>query len=120
MDLWRRMQSSSSLMTTSASTSGPSWPVASSSSSVSIFVFQSLVLLISFLLAVLPIAISGLSTLYNPFYNVYKAASSYDHGYGRSDYEEYDDEAYDKWDSGFRRRRRGPGKRSRVGIRTNI
>ena len=48
---------------------------------------------------------------------MYKAANSYDPpGYGRSDYDDYDDGyGFDhKWDSEFRRRRRGPGKRPRV------
>merc|ERR1712045_309430 len=69
---------------------------------------------ILFMLAI-PVIISILSSLYVPFYSVYKAASSYDHGYGRSDYDEYDDGyGFDnKWDSEFRRRRRGPGKRPR-------
>ena len=64
----------------------------------------------------IPVIISLLSSLYVPFYSVYKAASAYDNGYGRSDYDDYDEGyGYDKWDSdSFRRRRRGPSKRPRV------
>jgi len=67
-----------------------------------------------FMLAI-PVLISVLSTIYVPFYSIYKAASSYDApGYGRSDYDDWDsDYGYDKWDSEFKRRRRGPGKRPR-------
>ena len=56
-----------------------------------------------------------MSSVYVPFHSMYKAVSSYDnhYGYGRSDYDE-DYESYDKWDSEFRRRRRGPSKRPRV------
>ena len=56
-----------------------------------------------------------MSSVYVPFHTMYKAATSYDnhYGYGRSDYDE-DYESFDKWDSEFRRRRRGPGKRPRV------
>ena len=69
-----------------------------------------------FSLAAIPVLISVLSTIYVPFYSIYKAASSYDApGYGRSDYDDWDsDYGYDKWDSEFKRRRRGPGKRPRV------
>lgn len=70
----------------------------------------------------IPVIISILSSVYVPFYSIYKAASSYDNGYGRSDYDDYDDGyGFDsKWDSEFRRRRRGPGKRPRVRLLANL
>merc|ERR1711997_1315745 len=52
---------------------------------------------ILFMLAI-PVIISILSSLFVPFCSVYKAANAYDNGYGRSDYDDYDD-GYDKWDS---------------------
>ena len=66
-------------------------------------------------LSALPVIVSVLSSVYAPFHSMYKEATSYDshYGWGRSDYdEEYD--SFDKWDSEYRRRRRGPGKRPRV------
>ena len=53
--------------------------------------------------------------LFNLYGQLYYKADGYHQPHRSGDYEDYEEDFYDNWRSDFRRRRRGPGKRARVG-----